>query len=201
MSNQPQTATAAAFASGKLYGLQYLRGVGVMIVAAHHCTAYVSLYSPMQLPDAVFDIGLRHLHLFFVVSGLLMMMIHWHEAPNIRNWRVFHLKRHFRIFPLVFLVVTAGAVGAWLKATAGMGGETLSFGQYLNSMLIYPMQEPTKPGVMWTLRNELIFYLLFSLMFINRKAMLVVLLIWVVASLFLGERTFERVGSNKTFSA
>ncbi len=183
-----QTATAAALASGKLYGLQYLRGFGILLVLAHHAGSYTTAYMPLEWNDSFHIMSVRHLHLFFVISGLIMMYIHASDTKGWASMRVYFLKRHIRIFPMVFAVVTAGALGLYAANQLGLGQHVMGWAQYFNSMLIYPMTEPPQPIVLWTLRNELIFYLVFGLFFVNRWVFWLGMAAWLISSFLLGER-------------
>lgn len=184
----PQPVASVSKGQGQLFGLQYFRGLGVMLVISHHVVGYTTVFMPLDWPEGMRELAIRHLHVFFVVSGFIMMYIHANDKIGWTSFRLYMLKRHIRIFPMVIGIVTAGALGLIAAYHLGLADEMMSWKQYISSAFIYPMLEKPRPVVIWTLRNELTFYVIFAMYFISRRLFLVTMVGWVVASFLLGAR-------------
>lgn len=121
------------------------------------------------------EVGIFHLSglaidLFFVVSGFLI----WWSFNSDRNISNFYLKRFFRVFPLYFIIITLqtlfftyysnGSVAElfryFITNIFFLNFLTPTVGELLNSLEVDAIN-----GSLWTLKNEVIFYMLVPLVF------------------------------------
>lgn len=126
-----------------------------------------------------FDLGAYGVDFFFVLSGFIIMHAHLHEAgrPGAIGGYVF--KRLTRIFPAYWPVALAllGLYAA-LPALSASGGREFSM---LSSVLLLPADRPLALSVAWTLVHELLFYAVFLLWFVSRRAFWGGLAVWAAA--------------------
>lgn len=118
--------------------------------------------------------------LFFVISGFVIALpVLSSRAPRIG---AFAFARAVRIYPLAILTAAIFAAGNWL--TDGSYRDELLPG-FITSALLVPAPYMALPVVLWTLKQEVLFYLLFIVVLINRKTGFALIFAWCAASLAL----------------
>lgn len=158
-----------------LGGLQIMRAVAALMVAAHHGMEAARHYAaaPMS-PDWLTTAGAAGVDIFFVISGFIMMVVAFPpDRPPDRPWS-FIRKRIARIYPLYW------ATAAGVLAILAMGAATIvpnpgiSAENLIRSLLLVPTED-LLIQVSWTLVHEMNFYVLFALMLIfgNRTISLI----------------------------
>lgn len=163
MSNFPAT-----FARGeRVERLDGVRTIAISLVVAIHL--------------GVFSLGWAGVHLFFVVSGLLITGI-LRRARNDRSfWRSFYIKRATRILPpLLIAVLGAAALFSipWKKVGLYYFFFAANFAEAL-----YRGESKTL-GVMWSLAVEEQFYFLwpFAVYLLNRRQLIRLLIVVLAIS-------------------
>jgi len=113
----------------------------------------------------VYNIGLFSVYAFFVLSGYAL---HYVYAPRIKNnseWLEEYLKaRFFRVIPLLILVTIF-----WSISSGGGAWKII-----LNALGLFGLGSPgdfTIAGGAWSLGIEMVFYLLFPVLFVLLKIM------------------------------
>jgi peptidoglycan/LPS O-acetylase OafA/YrhL len=107
-----------------------------------------------------------------VLSGFLMT----HLFRPGRPWRDFLGSRALRVLPLYYVaILVAAAEGAYL-------GESYSAMDWLRGVTLWPTDRPILI-VSWTLSHELLFYGLFSLLYLHRALGVTTLCLWLAAVL------------------
>ena len=157
MTAAPTTPPAAR--AGRLRALDGVRFLAAMAVVAFHFTARDhSRWG--ELPGDVFPVlatvtryGYAGVHLFFVVSGFVILMSVWGRSPA-----QFVASRVSRLYPAYWTGVILTGTLRWLWPTFG----TLTLGQVLVNLTMFhePLGVPSVDGVYWTLWVEMQFYLL-----------------------------------------
>lgn len=64
--------------AGTLLSIQYLRGVAAMMVVYHHARDRIPSFAE-ALPSSIGQAGV---HLFFVISGFIMIVTTWSTPPS-----------------------------------------------------------------------------------------------------------------------
>jgi len=174
----------------RLAGVQVLRFAAALLVVITHAT----LYTRDRLDDSVgvWHFGEVGVDVFFVISGLVMVV----SAAGLRDpavaWKKFAVRRLVRIAPIYWLATTLK-----LATLLVLPGAAL-YGQFspLNTVLSYLFLPSTNTagkvepllGVGWTLTFEMFFYGVFALALALRtdpvRFCAVVLAALAVASLF-----------------
>ena len=167
---------------GKLLGIQAARGIAALLVVAYHAERALSLpqYVGRMPLDGITGFGHAGVDFFFVLSGFIILTVHGVDLGRPERFRRYAARRACRIYP-PYWVVTALVL---VLAFAGHGWDGLPGWQHLAaSVLLVPHGEPPVLGVGWTLEYEIVFYLLFGLAILSRRAAFLVVGGWVALSI------------------
>lgn len=148
--------------AGKLYSVQYLRGLAALLVVIAHASAH-PLADPTYLQLRLGEFGV---YLFFVISGFIMVAI---SGSGPFSALEFLKRRAIRIVPLYWIFTTLAALLALLAPTL-FKSTVFTLQHYMQSMLFIPHEAPGRGGTSpllslgWTLNYEVFFYLAFALL-------------------------------------
>ena len=141
----------------KLHSIQVLRAVAAVLVALFHVQMSFSsdfgTGGPRQ--DYLFAFGAVGVHIFFVISGLVMVLT---TANTDYSPRKFITRRLLRIYPIYWICAAIYLVVFWLLGQP----HQLSVWQVLGSLLLLPEYSASIIGPGWTLAYEMYFYLMFA---------------------------------------
>lgn len=151
---------AAAGPRGRLYELDLLRLAAALAVVAVHFTSvgYRVGFSDVGFPELspVTRYGYLGVDLFFVISGLVVLMSAWDRAPS-----AFLIGRASRLFPAFWAAVTLTAVVAWSVGFQGRPAPGVTTYLANLTMVAPPLTGlPWVEEVYWTLWYEWRFYLI-----------------------------------------
>jgi len=168
------------------------RGLAALAVAVFHANASARHFGGPYWDWPRF--GEHGVDFFFVLSGFIIVVAHREDIgrPG-AAWR-YLLKRAIRLLPLLWTVV----LGLWVAGAAI--GDPPDLLAVLRSLFLWPSLAPTVPLVVWTLRHEVLFYLLFLLVIAAPRAGGAVFALWVAAAVaqagaVMGGRPVTEVGS------
>jgi len=167
-------------ARGEITGVQYLRGLAAVAVVIDHTAGTIGQdkYFGGFLLGRILESGRIGADLFFLISGFIITIVSLKGAdlaPAV-GYRTFFERRLTRILPLMWLAVLANMAAR----AAGPGLGDLS--AYLHAWFLLPWGI-VRPPVIWTLRQELIFYLFFAVAMLGPRKLRIVLLLWMCAPL------------------
>lgn len=164
----------------EIAGIQYVRAIAVCLVVVTHASGILGLSNLFGV--TVFD-GMLYkaavgVDLFFVVSGFIITIVSLNKGTLAPRLNVFDYaaKRFTRIIPFLWICVIVYALFRFI------GTGSFEAGPYLTALFLWPIGEP-KPPVVWTLRHEAIFYLVFALSFLGKKRRAYLLLLWCMSPL------------------
>ncbi len=164
--------------------IQAGRGVAALSVLLYHANVITS--APKYFGHEVapmFRAGGSGVEFFFVLSGLIMVLAHRTELGAKNSMLKFWWKRFRRIY-LPLWVVLGGLVGALLLLPSVIPGGTAPLKTTIAAFLVIPMPDERILAVEWTLRHEIMFYLLFSVMLWKPRLGLGLIVLWSLASIF-----------------
>ncbi|MEJ8756033.1 acyltransferase [Pontibacter sp. H259] len=155
-------ATQVQQAPARVTSLDYLRGLAALGILLYHFQSWT--LGHMEAETFWGRIGLYGVAIFYVLSGLTLY--HVYEArlqPNKAGLTDFYLKRIFRLFPLLWLIMPVYLVilpelREWDRILLNFTG---LFG-------FVAWDEPIGTGV-WSIGNELVFYLFFPLFLFSAR--------------------------------
>jgi peptidoglycan/LPS O-acetylase OafA/YrhL len=130
-------------------------------------------------------VGFAGVDLFFVISGVVMMITCGDQFGSPGASGRFLLRRAVRIYPLYWLVTIAVLAACWWRPE-WMARDKLSLDFVARSLLLWPQREFPVVAVGWTLTYEMFFYLAFAaLLLAPARAAGLGLAVWGAATLLL----------------
>lgn len=132
--------------------------------------AHWNLLTALNSEFFLFHLSGIAIDFFFVVSGFLI----WWSYNSDRNISNFYIKRFFRIFPLYFIIISIQTL-FFLYYSNGLESETFRY--FIANILFLNFLAPTVGdllntldvdainGSLWTLKNEVVFYIFVPLVF------------------------------------
>ncbi len=132
------------------------------------------LFGPNALLDSTYQIkflsfGHAGVEIFFVLSGYIILRAHWGDPNSWTYFKRYVARRFTRIFPM-----TIGTVICLLAMTPllrWLTSDPLLFDispiKIVTSLSLIPFQCEYLPGTLWSLSNEVLFYLIFAAYFIR----------------------------------
>lgn len=166
----------------QLVGIQLLRAIAAIVVVLHHVDAQLRNNFQFITPFSAVDLGARGVTAFFVLSGFIILKVHYLDQPSPQGLKSYVNKRITRIIPFTVIAATIWAVIVIAAELAGITTAGMSFAKWLSSSIMIPLVKP-EPGVIWTLRHEMLFYAMFSCYLISRRLFWAVMVFWAVAML------------------
>ena len=178
---KPSSSDNKAAAKKQLDALQVGRGLAALAVLAFHINATFALphYFNQQV-SSLFLWGHSGVEFFFVLSGFLMMLTTRGAKSEVGAVKFLN-RRFIRIYPPLWCALIVAVIGI-VVAGKDLSKEVTVF-QVLSAFLALPYYavEPLL-AVEWTLRREVLFYLLFAVLIWKRSIGTVLLGIWFVGS-------------------
>jgi len=155
----------------EFYGIQVLRGVAAFLVVVAHVGIALRYYGFVEIP--ISDFGASGVHIFFVISGFVMMVTTRSNWRDDGSWYRFVVKRIKRIVPLYWILTTAKIVIA-ACLPAALRAKTITPSNAFLSYLFIPSYNAVhvvSPVISagWTLCYEMCFYFLFAGVLLLRK--------------------------------
>jgi len=156
----------------KIESLQIVRGLSAILVVIDHTLNQVvkfcdlPCYIKFTLDNAKYlgDIGVM---MFFIISGLIMVITTENKHWDKKFAKQFLKKRFLRIYPIYWIFLTL-IVALYLLGLAFRNGH-YSFEKIIFSYLLLPYKDNINDAInpilpqAWTLIYEMFFYLLFTL--------------------------------------
>lgn len=169
-----------------LSSIQFLRFAAAFAVCVHHAhtaTIVHGLMAPSSdLVRRLTDVGAAGVHIFFVISGFIMVFTVFGPSRRETAGR-FLAKRALRIFPIYWLVCACYLLAAqlgFIHFAFGLDG-------LVKSLLLLPGSSSLIVGPGWTLSYEVYFYLCFAaVVAVGRVSALWLLAIVFVLSIAVG---------------
>jgi peptidoglycan/LPS O-acetylase OafA/YrhL len=157
-----------------IYTVQAWRGLAVVLVVLFHGSGMVSARYGVEPLGGVFRYGFSGVHLFFVLSGFIILSAHARDIG--RPGRVFYYlgRRIIRIYPLYLLIFMIW--GGWRLFVGKMPPA-----EFFSNAILFSSHSKLVIPVSWTLAYEIIFYLLFCGLILSRWIGFAVILAWAVA--------------------
>lgn len=156
-----------------LYSIQVLRGVAAMLVVLYHATQYFSALYQITPIGGFFLFGFSGVHLFFVLSGFIIFMIHFPDIGKPQRYLTYIIKRFIRIYPNYWVTLV-------IMSSLFLVGGTIKIQEVYQNIGLLKMPKIWVNPVCWTLSCEVWFYIIFSFLILNRILGSILILCWVI---------------------
>jgi len=167
-------------AKSDIVGIQYLRAIAATLVVISHVAAMAEFPKYFgRSPGFGYVSGYLGVDLFFVISGFIIVFVAL-KSPSLMPkiaFREFMRRRLLRILPFMWV-----CVAAYLVLRLMARGPVEDFAPFLRAAVLWPVGS-TKPEMIWTLRHELVFYLVFGLCLLCGRRAWPLLVVWLLAPL------------------
>jgi exopolysaccharide production protein ExoZ len=168
--------------SRPLNTLQAGRAGASLAVLLFHTNAILSLSKYLGRDVfPLFKSGASGVQFFFVLSGFVILLVHEKDVGNPAKIGEFLWKRFRRIYPPFWIGLLIITPVYFLIPSFGVGGER-SLSMILSTFLLAPDSRELLLGPAWTLRHEVLFYLIFCVSIWSRSVGLAVGAAWIVLS-------------------
>lgn len=166
--------------------LQAGRGIAALLVLLYHAEKYIFTLPKYWGQDPLgqfFYFGHAGVAFFFVLSGFIILHVHWNDLNQPSRLSSYAGKRFLRIYPIYWLVLIVILAVFFLNHAFGQGYEREP-SVILSSFTLLPFtpERKTVLTVAWTLYHEILFYTVFALMILHRRVGIFVLIGWFTAS-------------------
>jgi peptidoglycan/LPS O-acetylase OafA/YrhL len=146
-----------------LHILQVYRGLAALMVVGYHATLLlVEKYHFYGFWGGL-SWGFSGVHLFFVLSGFIICFIHYVDINRPHRAGIYLYKRFARIYPTYWVVLLV-SLPALLLGISHLNGYHL----FENLTLLRISNHDKFVAVAWTLSHEIMFYLVFLTLILNR---------------------------------
>lgn len=168
----------------KLKGVEAARGIAALLVVLVHATSMLvaDKYLGQMALNGLFKFGHAGVDFFFVLSGFIIYFIHSNELGESKFFLNYWFKRFVRIFPIYWIVLVGYGIVLIFSPTKSLFERDISV--VLSSIFLLPNSRGPILSVAWTLSHELLFYLVFSLLFFNKLLGKSVLSVWFLLIIF-----------------
>lgn len=172
-------ASAMSSQRGELKTLQAGRGLAAVAVVLYHASLTLALPKYLDVPVASWALaGSAGVHFFFVLSGVIITLAHLGQINTPAKVPAFLWRRFRRIYPPLWAACALSILGMIL-----VGGKLPNAWTLFSAFAVTPAERETVLAVEWTLRHEIIFYILFSVLILNARLGGLLIAMWCLASL------------------
>ena len=138
--------------------LDYFRGLCALSIMMYHYFGWT--FGHFKADNILGRFGVYGVSLFYVLSGLTMFLVYFNKFTfSFSFYKDFYVKRFFRIFPLMWLVIVVEYFV--------LGTENTLWKQFIIASGLFSVFDwaASTPLGMWSIGNELSFYLLLPFIF------------------------------------
>jgi exopolysaccharide production protein ExoZ len=163
----------------KFLSVETARGVAAILVVLVHASDMLAApkYFGAMPFDGLFGFAHAGVDFFFVLSGFIIFYVHRQDLGNPSRLGAYLKRRFVRIYPTYWTILFI--FGLILAVSPTKDGYERNIVAVITSTFLIPVPERLPIlGVAWTLQHEILFYALFSALFINRTVGKTILGVW-----------------------
>jgi peptidoglycan/LPS O-acetylase OafA/YrhL len=167
--------TAMQPARTRLFGIEAARGIAALMVVFYHAARHLQKVNGSMPWGGVAQFGHAGVDFFFVLSGFIILFVHRKDVGSPGRLSHYAERRFTRVYPLFWI-----ALAMWtVLASLSHSGDAFSPAQVLSqATLLFGTGDV---GVAWTLRHEILFYLVFAIAILQRRIGVALFIIWFLA--------------------
>lgn len=159
-----------------IHALQIYRGLAALAVLLYHATVFVDDRYHHAPLGGVFGAGFVGVHVFFVLSGFIMLFVHGNDFDRPGRIGGFLKKRFTRIYPVYWAVLLPSALFYFLYLE-----RPLEVHHFVGNLVLVKLSgfQSIVP-VAWTLFHEILFYGLFATLILKFRLGVILFAVWIV---------------------
>jgi len=161
----------------KLTGIEAGRGIAATLVLLYHAARYLDNAAGAPLLRGVVAFGHAGVDFFFVISGFIILFVHYDDVGDPTRLGRYAGRRFTRLMPTYWVAL---ALTVAMHAAGHQGAPSLA--NLALSASLLPSNHEMVLDIAWTLRFEALFYALFCVLNVSRTAGLLVLAVWLSAT-------------------
>jgi peptidoglycan/LPS O-acetylase OafA/YrhL len=161
--------------------LQIFRGIAAIMVVVHHSVGSLKYYHRLDnsFINIVGALGKYGVDFFFVLSGFIISYSSYFKVKQSNAFKNYVINRVLRIYipylPIgIFMLILYSILPSFSSVQRPIS--------VLTSLTLFPSGSPAL-SVAWTLTFEIIFYILFSIIFFSRKLWNYFIVFWIISIL------------------
>jgi exopolysaccharide production protein ExoZ len=167
----------------KLAGIEAARGGAAALVVFYHAARHMDLACHVPFLRALLQFGHAGVDLFFVLSGFIILFVHFEDVGRPGRLGRYLSRRATRVLPVYWVALTLTILLAVVAGHGWPGGWPV-----VRSALLLPSWSEPLLGVAWTLQYEVVFYAFFAALILNRHVGILLLAAWLMAVLVASAR-------------
>lgn len=161
--------------------LQAFRGLAAVMVVFFHTTNLLFDSYQIRPLNGMFLFGFAGVDLFFVLSGFIIFLAHFDDIGKPQKLVAYLTKRFIRVYPTYWAILALLSCWYIYSGTdTGTGNGTITFLDSLENIPLVGNKIKLVNPVSWTLYYEILFYLMFSFLILNKVLGSVVLAFWLL---------------------
>jgi peptidoglycan/LPS O-acetylase OafA/YrhL len=149
------------------------RGFAATAVVIYHVVRHFNKNYGLPILEHVVQFGHAGVDLFFVLSGFIILFVHYDDIGKPDRIKRYFERRLTRILPAYWVAVTLTI------AMVLAGGHLVSLKDVALAILPIPISSEPIVGVAWTLQYEFVFYAMFAVLIFNRRVGIALMLGWL----------------------
>jgi exopolysaccharide production protein ExoZ len=161
----------------KLTGIEAARGVAATLVLLYHVARYLDNAAGAPLLRSVFAFGHAGVDVFFVISGFIILFVHYDDVGEPTRLGRYVGRRFTRLMPTYWVAL---ALTVAMHIAGHQGAPSLP--DLALSASLLPSNQDMVLGIAWTLRFEVLFYALFCVLIVSHRGGLAILALWLLAT-------------------
>jgi exopolysaccharide production protein ExoZ len=161
-------------AAAKLDGIEAGRGLAASAVVLYHAARHLDKSYGMPTLMSAFQFGHAGVDLFFVISGFIILYVHYRDVGMPRRLGHYVGRRFTRVLPTYWV-----ALAITILLATGGGHALPSLSDLAWSVSLLPSNHGLLLDIAWTLRYELVFYAMFCVLILNRTAGIAAMALWL----------------------
>jgi exopolysaccharide production protein ExoZ len=163
----------------RLSGIEAARGIAAASVVLYHVARHIQKVHNAPLYAGAFQFGHAGVDLFFVISGFIILWVHYGDIGKPSSLRRYAARRFTRVMPTYWVALLLTILLHYAGSHVLPSFETMFW-----SGTLLPSNHNLVVGVAWTLRFELLFYAIVGVLIWNRVCGLALLAGWLILVTF-----------------
>lgn len=170
--------------------LQFARGLAAIAVVLFHLGGVMTVFFDVNVYSSLFYFGDKGVEFFFVLSGFIIYIAHKDDLNNPEKCFGYLYKRLIRIYP-TYIIIFLLLYVVVLTYPQLQNGEVISGDVLLKALLLIPQDKAIVGGtgapilpVAWTLQYEVMFYILFIIPILSKKASYIAIIVFIIGYIY-----------------